>query len=310
MKLNDVRTKYLKFFKSKGHKIIPSASLIPENDSTTLFTGSGMQPLVPYLLGQKHSAGTRLADSQKCFRSEDIEEVGDNRHTTFFEMLGNWSLGDYWKEEQLSYLYEFLVKEIKLDSRRLWVSCFEGDKKLGLPKDTESAEIWRKLGIEDSHIRFYGATKNWWSRSGVPENMPAGEPGGPDSEVFFDFDPDDEKGTHAGSQWKADKCHQNCDCGRFMEIGNSVFMEYQKQADGSFKKLAQRNVDFGGGLERITAATNYDPDILTGSVFEQDGLSVVRAITSVLGDDLRSLRIIADHLRSAIFLIVDGVLPS
>ncbi len=314
MTLNEVRAKYIEFFKNRPgfpHVEIPSASLVPENDPTTLFTGSGMQPLVSYLLGQKHPAGERLVNSQKCFRSEDIEEVGDNRHTTFFEMLGNWSLGDYWKKEQLSWLFEFLTKEIGIDKERLSVTCFEGDEKLNLPRDTESSEIWEKLGIPKERIYFYPARKNWWSRSGAPEKMPAGEPGGPDSEVFYEF-------TQIEHDKKfGEKCHPNCDCGRFMEIGNSVFMEYRKtetRSTGSgqagFEKLAQRNVDFGGGLERITAAANDNPDILKGSVFEAEALAVIRATTSVLSRDLRNLRIIADHLRATVFLISDGVLPS
>jgi len=308
----------LKFFEERGHKIIPSAALAPENDPTTLFTGSGMQPLIPYLLGQKHPLGTRLADSQKCFRAEDIDEVGDNRHTTFFEMLGNWSLGDYFKEEQLSWFFEFLTQKVGLSKEKLWVTCFEGDEKNNIPKDKEAAAIWEKLGIAKDHILFYGAKKNWWSRAGVPENMPAGEPGGPDSEVFFEF-ADVPHDTKFG-----EKCHPNCDCGRFMEIGNSVFMEYQKQEDGSFAKLAQRNVDFGGGLERIVAAKNGDSDI-----FKIDTLSVViKKIEELSGaqytpkmtevrppssrppSSLQAFRIIADHIRGAVFMIGDNVLPS
>jgi len=308
MKLNDVRDKFLKFYKKQGHVIIPSAPLIPENDPTTLFTGSGMQPLVPYLLGQKHPNGQRLTDSQKSFRAEDIDEVGDNRHTTFFEMLGNWSLGDYFKAEQLPWVFEFLTKEIGLSKDRIWVTCFEGDEKLGLPKDNDSFEIWQKLGMPKERISFYPAKKNWWSRSGEPKNMPAGEPGGPDSEIFFDFDPSGKMHTAKFGE----KCHPNCDCGRFMEIGNSVFMEYQKQADGSFKKLAQRNVDFGGGLERVTAASNDNPDIFKIDVFAEI-ISELERISGKKYDDLEfqnSFRIIADHLRASVFLISDGVIPS
>ncbi|MDO8482340.1 MAG: alanine--tRNA ligase-related protein, partial [bacterium] len=309
MTLNEVRTKYLEFFKNRPgypHAVIPSASLVPENDPTTLFTGSGMQPLVPYLLGQQHPAGKRLVNSQKCFRSEDIEEVGDNRHTTFFEMLGNWSLGDYWKEEQLAWFFEFVTKEIGISKDKLWVTCFEGDEKFKLPRDTESAKIWEKLGLPKDRIIFYGK-KNWWSRAGVPENMPVGEPGGPDSEMFYEF-------TQIEHDKKfGEKCHPNCDCGRFMEIGNSVFMEYRKTESG-FEKLTQRNVDFGGGLERITAASNNEADVLkvlAGSVFEgAKSLSGIRAVTSILSHDLRALRIIADHFRAAIFLIADGITPS
>src|SRR3989344_5038853 len=165
MTSNEIRDAYLKFFEEKEHKVIPSAALVPENDPTTLFTGSGMQPLIPYLLGQKHPAGTRLADSQKCFRAEDIDEVGDNRHTTFFEMLGNWSLGDYFKEEQLPWFFEFLTQKVGLPKERLWVTCFEGDAKNNIPKDKEAAAIWEKLGIAKDHILFYPAKKNWWSRA-------------------------------------------------------------------------------------------------------------------------------------------------
>src|SRR3989344_3818198 len=271
MNSNELRQKYLKFFEEKGHdhKIVPSTSLVPEGDSTTLFTGSGMQPMMPYLLGAKHPLGSRIVDSQRCFRAEDIEEVGDNRHTTFFEMLGNWSFGDYWKEEQLTWLFEFLTKEVGLDPDRLYVSVFGGDPENNIPRDEESPEIWQKLfgnakivteeqasnlGMQDGKIFYYGSKKNWWSRAGVPSNMPVGEPGGPDSEIFYQFDVkhDEEKyGKY---------CHPNCDCGQFMEIGNSVFMEYVK-TDKGFEKLKQRNVDFGGGLERITAASNENPDI-------------------------------------------------
>ena len=175
--VDEIRSKYLEFFKARGHTVLPSASLVPENDPTTLFTGSGMQPLVPYLLGKTHPMGVRLANSQKCFRAMDIEEVGDNRHTTFFEMLGNWSLGDYFKKEQLVWFFEFLTEEVGITKEKLWVTCFEGDEKFGLPRDTESAEIWKGLGMPEERIRFYGSKKNWWSRVSVPANMPPGEPG-------------------------------------------------------------------------------------------------------------------------------------
>ncbi len=322
MTVAEVRKKYLEFFAAepRGHKIIPSASLVPENDPTTLFTGSGMQPLVPYLLGEPHPLGKRLANSQKCFRAEDIEEVGDNRHTTFFEMLGNWSLGDpdapdgvgagYWKEEQLSWCFEFLTKEIGLPRERLWVTCFGGDEVSGIPKDKESAEIWEKLGIPKDKIRYYGAEKNWWSRSGPPASMPAGEPGGPDSEVFFDFDPDGKRGIHESSQWKDKECHPNCDCGRFLEIGNSVFMEYKKKEDGAFEKLAQRNIDFGGGLERITAAANDDPDLFNLNVFEEVKMVLEGSTEKRYRDYGKGFRVILDHVRAAVFLLADGVRPS
>lgn len=307
MEIHLLRQKYLEFFEKNGHTVIPSASLVPENDPTTLFTGSGMQPLVPYLLGKDHPSGTRLTNSQKCFRAIDIEEVGDNRHTTFFEMLGNWSFGDYFKKEQLSWFFEFLTKEVGISKEKLWVTCFEGDEKLNLPKDTQSAEIWKSLGIPEERIHFYGSKKNWWSRAGVPEAMPPGEPGGPDSEVFYEF-----------TQIEHDKkfgreCHPNCDCGRFLEIGNSVFMQYIKKEDGSFSTLPKQNVDFGGGLERIAAASLNNPDIFKIDAFEgaRKVLEVLREVD--YGKDRAftyGMRVILDHLRTVVFLVADGVLPS
>ncbi len=323
MTLAEVRSKYLEFFKERGHTIIPSAPLVPENDPTTLFTGSGMQPLVPYLLGQPHPSGSRLVDSQKAFRSGDIEEVGDNRHTTFFEMLGNWSLGDYFKQEQLPWFFEFLTKEIGLDPKRLYVTAFIGDEKNNVPRDTEAAEIWQHLfaelgidnkvvdigseengyvvGMQGGRIFYYDAKKNWWSRAGVPENMPAGEPGGPDSEVFYDF------GTEHDPKWGA-QCHPNCDCGRFLEIGNSVFMQYIKNADGTFSLLPKQNVDFGGGLERIAAVSENSNDVFTVA-----HRSIVAELEQSTGkkyaEHTRAFRIIADHVKAAVFLISDGVRP-
>lgn len=305
MNVHEVRSKYLEFFKARGHAIIPSASLVPQNDPTTLFTGSGMQPMLPYFLGEPHPEGVRIADSQKSFRSEDIEEVGDNRHTTFFEMLGNWSLGDYFKQEQLRWCFEFLTEEVGIPAERLWVTCFEGDEALHLPRDTESADIWQSLGIPPERIRFY-AKKNWWSRAGTPENMPAGEPGGPDSEVFFECT----DAPHDPQYGAA--CHPNCDCGRFMEICNSVFMQYIKNDNGSFGELPKRNVDFGGGLERITAAAHNDPDIFHTDVFAD----VIALLVHFSGKEYRdpqyqrSFRIIADHMRAATFMLADGVRPS
>ncbi len=325
MKISDVREKYLAFFEKRGHTIVPSSSLVPENDPTTLFTGSGMQPMVPYLLGQKHPLGTRITDSQKCFRSQDIEEVGDNRHTTFFEMLGNWSLGDYWKKEQLSWVFEFLTKELGINGEKIWVSCFAGDEKFGLPKDEESADIWKSIGVPAERICFYGTKKNWWSRAGIPENMPVGEPGGPDSEIFYDFGIG--RGLHEKSEWKSEKCHPNCDCGRFMEIGNSVFMEYRKIppaedvsapftkgriSHSAFEKLPQRNVDFGGGLERITAAVNDNPDVFTLDVFDSVVANLEKHTSGKYTDEInkKSYRIVLDHIRAAVFLMSDGVMPS
>ncbi|MBI2098330.1 MAG: alanine--tRNA ligase [Candidatus Wildermuthbacteria bacterium] len=325
MKSGEIRAKYLEFFEKKGHTVIPSSALVPENDPTTLFTGSGMQPLIPYLLGQKHPSGKRLTNSQKCFRAEDIEEVGDNRHTTFFEMLGNWSLGDYFKAEQLLWFFEFLTSVVGLDPNRLYVTVFSGDSANNIPKDEESIGIWKQLfaqkgieakdvelgseqrgydlGMQGGRIFAYDVKKNWWSRAGAPENMPAGEPGGPDSEVFYDF------GTPHNETF-GKYCHPNCDCGRFLEIGNSVFMEYQKQDDGSFAKLAQRNVDFGGGLERIVAASNDNSDIFTIDTLS----AVIKKIEELSGASYEgnqtAFRVIADHIRGAVFMIGDGVLPS
>jgi alanyl-tRNA synthetase len=316
MKSGDVRAQFIAYFCKNGHKEIPSASLVPENDPTPLFTSSGMQPLIPYLLGQSHPLGKRLVDSQKSFRSQDIEEVGDNSHTTFFEMLGNWSLGDYFKKEQLPWIFGFLTKNLSLDPKRLYVTVFEGNT--SVPKDTVSVSIWKEIfagvGIdakEGERIFAYPARKNWWSRSGEPEKMPPGEPGGPDSEVFFDFG--EELQLHERSQWKGKKCHPNCQCGRFMEIANSVFMQYQKQKDGSLKELAQKNVDFGGGLERMTAATNDNPDVFRTDMF----LPVISILEDVSKktygqhtDETRAMRIIADHMRAAVMMMTDGVLPS
>lgn len=325
---NDVRDKYLQFLEKQGHAIIPSAALVPENDPTTLFTGSGMQPLIPYLMGEKHPKGVRLANSQKCFRAEDIDEVGDNRHTTFFEMLGNWSLGDYFKQEQLRWFFTFLVDEVGLEPERIYVSVFAGDDELGIPKDEESVAIWKELfaergidakdvfigseedgykkGMQGGRIFYYDAGKNWWSRSGRPSKMPVGEIGGPDSEVFYDFGP--EYATHP--DFKDTEPHPNSDSGQFLEIGNSVFIEYIKQEDGSFAKLPQRNVDFGGGLERIVAAKHGNPDVFTIDLLA----SVVKQVESLTGkqynENKAAFRIITDHIRGAVFMIGDGVLPS
>jgi len=326
MTVAEVREKYLEFFRKRDHAEIPSSSLLPENDPTTLFTGSGMQPLLPFLLGEKHPKGNRLVDSQKCFRAEDIEEVGDNRHTTFFEMLGNWSLGDYFKKEQLPWFFEFLTKEIGLDPNKLYVTVFIGDFGLGIPKDIESIEVWKELftnaGVEaeavdigseeDGYTRgmnkgerifAYDAKKNWWSRAGVPGNMPAGEPGGPDSEVFYDF------GTKHDSTF-GEHCHPNCDCGRFMEIGNSVFMEYVKEEDGTFSQLPQKNVDFGGGLERITAAKNGNSDVFAIDVFKELIKEIELTTDTTYQGNEESYRVIADHIRAAVFAIADGAIPS
>lgn len=309
MTSKEIRQKYLEFFVSKGHKIIPPSSLIPENDPTTLFTSSGMQPLVPYLKGKVHPMGNRLVNDQPCFRAEDIEEIGDNRHTTFFEMLGNWSLGDYFKKEQLTWLWEFFTSKdwLNLPKEKLHVTLFEGNKEI--PKDDESLKIWRDLKVPEDHIHFYNATKNWWSRSGTPENMPPREIGGPDSEIFYDFGK--ELKLHENSQFKDKKCHVNCDCGRFIELGNSVFIQYEKEKDGTFKLLPKKNVDFGGGLERITQAVQNTPDIFQTDIFKPFIQAITRATKKEYKDDaLIPIRIIADHLRAAQTMISGGLIPS
>ena len=325
LSLNDVRKKYLEFFTKKQHTVIASARLVPENDPTTLFTGSGMQPMISYLLGQKHPNGTRIADSQKCLRVQDIDDIGDNRHTTFFEMLGNWSLGDYFKKEQIPWMFEFLTSELGLDPSRIYVTIFAGNDAIGIPKDTESADLWKQSfatknisaevvddseanGMQGGRIFSYNEKKNWWSRAGVPENMPVGEPGGPDTEMFWDFSPNDES-IHAVSPYKDQPCHVNCDCGRFMEIGNNVFMQYIKTESG-FQELPQRNVDFGGGLERLTAAVADTPDVFLIDIFEPLIASLEKISgKQYSGPEKESFRVIMDHIRAVTFLIGDGVVP-
>jgi alanyl-tRNA synthetase len=324
MTAQEIRKKYLEFMQARGHKVVPPASLVPQDDPTTLFTGSGMQPMIPYLLGEPHPEGKRIADSQTSFRAEDMDEVGDNRHTTFFEMLGNWSLGDYFKAEQLPWFFEFLTDVVGLDPSKLYASVFIGDPKYDIPKDTETAEIWKKLftdknidakdvelgsadqgaeaGMQSGRIFYYDSRENWWSRAGAPDNMPEGELGGPDSEVFYDYGtPHDEK--------FGKECHPACDCGRFLEIGNSVFMTYKKTANG-FEKLPKPNVDFGGGLERIAAAAINSPDVFKISLLKP----IVKGLEKLSGKDYEqhqnSMRVIADHLRAAVFLVADGVVPS
>ncbi len=299
-----LRNKFAQFWRKNDHIEVPPIPLVPQNDPTTLFTGSGMQQLVPYLLGESHPLGKRIFDIQPCFRSQDIEEVGDNRHTTFFEMMGNWSLGDYFKEEQLTWFWQFLTKEIKLPKEKLYVTVFAGDEKNNLPADEESTKLWEKLGVSKKKIFKYGPEKNWWSRAGIPDNMPAGEPGGPDSEVFYEFTqvPHDKKFGNV--------CHPNCNCGRFMEIGNSVFMQYKKNNDGTFSDLPARNVDFGGGLERILAASNNDPDVFKTDIFSKIILEVEKLSGKIYeGSNKSKMRIIVDHLKGATFLIAGGIIP-
>lgn len=326
MTAQDIRNAYLDFMIERKHEVIPRALLVPQGEAGVLFTGSGMQPLIPYLLGEAHPKGTRLVDSQTCLRSQDIEEVGNNRHTTFFEMLGNWSLGDYFKQEQLPWFFEFLVDVVGLDPTKLYVTSFSGDEEFDLPKDEVSAKLWKKMfadknieakiadigseedgykrGMKDGErIFYYDSSKNWWAPEGEPSNMSVGQPGGPDSEVFYIFDE-----IEHDMSW-GEYCHPNCDCGRFMEIGNSVFMEYVRTEDG-FEKLPKQNVDFGGGLERIAAAKRDDPDVFQISLLKP----IVEKLEELSGkkyaDHKESMRVISDHLRGAMFLAVDGVKPS
>ena len=325
MNTQEIRQKYLKFCQRNGHAIIERAPLILHNDPTTLFTGSGMQPLLPYLLGQDHPQGTRLADSQTCLRAQDIEDVGDNRHTTFFEMLGNWSMGEYFKRQQIEWFFEFLTEIVGLDPHKIYVSCFIGDDKNNIPRDDEAAQIWQevfakkgieakiveldsaengdKLGMQGGRIFFYNDKENWWSRGGGIDSTPIGDPCGPDSEVFYDFG----EQHHDASFGQA---HPASDSGRFMEIGNQVFMQYRRLDDGSFEPLKRKNVDFGGGLERIAAAAIDSPDVFKISLLQP----IIKKLESLSGKEYAthtaSMRVIADHLRAAVFLAVDGCVPS
>jgi len=326
MTAQEIRNKYLEFFENRGHKVIPRALLVPQNDPTTLFTGSGMQPMIPYLLGETHPEGVRIVDSQTCLRAQDIEEVGDNRHTTLFEMIGNWSLGDYFKAEQVPWMWEFLTETVGLDPSKLYITCFIGAPEYNIPKDTEAAELWQKLfegkglssgiadvgseadgykrGIRDGErIFYYDGSKNWWSRNGDPEHTPVGDPCGPDSEMFYDF------GTPHNPEY-GEQCHPNCDCGRFMEIGNNVFMAYRKEAEGKFVPLEKPNIDHGSGLERIAAAALNDPDVFKISVMWPIIQELERISGKKYDSHNESMRVIADHLRAATFLAVDGVTPS
>lgn len=329
MNAQQIRTAYLEFFKQRGHAVIPRALLVPQNDPTTLFTGSGMQPIIPYLLGEEHPAGTRIVDSQTCLRAQDIEEIGDNRHTTFFEMLGNWSFGDYFKAEQVPWMFEFLTDVVGLDPSRLYITCFIGAPEYGIPKDTEAAEMWQKLfaakGLstgtadigseedgykigmkEGERIFYYDGSKNWWSRNGAPEKTPVGDPCGPDSEMFYLFPQVEHNAEKYGEH-----CHPNCDCGRFVELGNNVFMAYRKESEGTFVPLEKPNIDHGSGLERIAMALNDEPDTFKASSLLWP---IIQKLEELSGKDYDSntnaMRIIADHLRGAAFLAVDGIVPS
>ena len=327
MNASEIRQKYLEFQESKGHKVIAPAPLVLENDPTTLFTGSGMQPLLRYLLGEKHPDGTRLTDSQPCLRLQDIEDVGDPRHTTVFEMLGNWSLGDYFKKEQIENYFEFLTKIIGLDPEKIFVTCFIGSEKYGIPKDTEAAGIWqsvfKKAGIDakiaeidtaangdkrgikpGERIFFYNDKENWWSRGGGIETTPIGDPCGPDSEVFYDFGEDKQDIAKYGQS------HPASDGARFMEIGNQVFMQYRRNEDGSFSELEHKNVDFGGGLERLCAAQMGSFDVFKISLMQP----IIKKLEALSGksydNNTDEMRIICDHLRGAYLLAAQGLAPS
>ncbi len=293
MEADKLRDEFINFFKSKGHAQIGSASLIPENDPTVLFTTAGMHPLVPYLLGEKHPMGKRLVDFQKCIRTGDIDEVGDYSHLTFFEMLGNWSLGDYFKEESIAFSYEFLTKHLGFTNDQLAVTAFAGEE--GIPRDEETAAIWRTHGMRDDQIFFYGREDNWWGPAGVTG------PCGPDTEIFFDN----------GQPKCGPDCGPSCHCGKYTEIWNNVFMQYFKNDKGEFEPLAQKNVDTGMGLERICCITEgkksvYDTSLFTGIISELEDISGRK----YEGDAIRDFRIIADHLRAATFILGDGVVPA
>ncbi len=289
MKAIEIRNKYLEFFKRHGHAVIPSAPLIPENDPSVLFTTAGMQPLVPYLLGEKHPEGTRLTDFQKCLRTNDIDEVGDNRHLTYFEMLGNWSLGDYFKEESIAMSFEFLTKELGIPVEKLSVTCFAGDE--DCQRDEVTASCWRKAGIPEDRIYYFGKDDNWWI---------AGEEGpcGPDTEMFYD----------TGKPKCSENCNPSCGCGKYVEIWNNVFMEFFKTKDGKYTKLKQHNVDTGLGLERMAMLLQGKETPFDTELFKP----VMDKLQELAGenDSIESRRIVAEHLRASMMIIQDGGLPS
>ena len=289
MKAIDIRNRFLKFFEKNNHKIIEGASLVPDNDSSVLFTPAGMHPLIPYFSGEIHPEGKRLADYQKCIRTIDIDSVGDASHLTCFEMLGNWSLGDYFKEESIRMSYEFLTNELNIPAERLSVTCFEGDE--NAPKDLETAQNWEKMGIPKEKIYFLGKNDNWWG--------PVGEHGpcGPDTEIFYD----------TGKEKCSENCNPSCDCGKYMEIWNNVFIEYNKKQNGTFEKLEQKNVDTGLGLERAAMILQGKESVFDIEIFKP----IMERLNKLAANpDISSFRIITDHLKASMLLIVDGVLPS
>ena len=292
MVAEQLKKEYIDFFVKRGHKKLPNVSLVPENDPTTLFISAGMQPLVPYLLGAPHPLGKRLVSVQRCLRTGDIAEVGNVFHNTFFEMLGNWSLGDYWKRESLAWSYEFLTKILGLDPKRFHVTVFKGDR--NAPRDSESEKIWLSLGIPKERIYPLPKEDNWWE---------AGEtgPGGPDSEIFYDI----------GKPACGSGCRPGDGCGRFFEMWNNVFMEYNRKSDGSYEKLEQKNVDTGMGVERTTAVLENRDDIYQTGLFT-DLIHEIEEISGekYQGEHKKPMRIIADHLRAATFVIAEGIAPS
>jgi alanyl-tRNA synthetase len=305
LKYNEIRTRYLDFFKHKGHAEIPSAPLVPENDPSVLFVNAGMFPLVPFLMGEKHPKGTRLTNAQRCIRTGDIDEVGNNFHCTSFEMLGNWSLNDYFKEEAIRYTLEFFVEELGLDINNIYASVFGGED--GIPEDEVSISIWKNLfkeyGIdanvgEGERIQKFGKKENWWG-------LDSGGPCGPDSEIFYD----------TGKEKCQEDCNVSCNCGKYIEIGNNVFMEYLKEGE-DLKPLGRHNVDFGGGLERLTALIQGANSVYEIDIYKPI-LEKIQEITNkdiLPGQDsndiLRSQRIIVDHIKAATWIVMDGVVPS
>lgn len=325
MNAQEIRNAYLKFYEDRSHAVIKRAPLVLKDDPTTLFTGSGMQPMIPYLLGEPHPEGKRIVDSQTCLRAQDIEDIGDNRHTTFFEMLGNWSMGDYFKQQQLEWITEFLFDVVGLDPSKVYVSCYIGNEKYGIPRDEEAIALWTKVfeargieakvveigsaengnkfGMQGGRIFLYDGNENWWSRNGNEEKTPIGDPCGPDSEMFYDFG----EAAHDASFGEP---HPASDSGRFMEIGNNVFMAYKKVSDDEFELLEKPNIDHGSGLERIAAAKLDSPDVFKISIM----WPIIEELESLSGkkydDHTNAMRVIADHLRAATFLAVDGCVPS
>lgn len=316
---NALRQSFFDFMKARGSTVVPSASLLPENDPTTLFTGAGMQPMIPYLLGEKHPSGNDVANSQKCLRTGDINEVGDNSHLTFFEMVGRWAFSadpDTYKTEQIQRMWDWHVGELGIDPARLYVSVYQGNPALGIDRDDTAVAKWTALfesvGVDPKveadpfthgasrggRIFLYDEGENWWSRAGVPDNMPAGEPGGPDSEMFYDFDPGGDP-----------KDHPAADSPRFLEIGNNVFMALKRTADG-FENLARPNIDYGGGLERIAAAINGDPDVYLTPFFTNAIAILSKLSGQAYSEATAEFRIVLDHARAATFLIGDGAVPS